>query len=78
MLRIASFLAITVCFSARNDAACALLRPSASDSAKLANRTVNHSHTEMARMNPELASPDQTGIAKITDSSSHCPHKRQT
>ncbi|MNN46235.1 hypothetical protein D3C81_1606110 [compost metagenome] len=53
----ASFFANTVCFNARSDAACALLRPSASDSAKLANNTVNHSHTEAARMKPGLASP---------------------
>ena len=52
-----SFLAMTACFSARSDAACALLRPSASDSAKLANSTVNHSQTAMARMKPGLASP---------------------
>ena len=38
------FFAITVCFKARSEAACALLRPSASASAKLANNTVNHSH----------------------------------
>ena len=47
-----------VCFfSARSDAACALLRPSASASAKLANSTVNHSHSAIARMKPAGASP---------------------
>ncbi|KFB70574.1 MAG: hypothetical protein AW09_004338 [Candidatus Accumulibacter phosphatis] len=39
----------------RSDAACALLRPSARASAKLAKSTVNHSQTETARMN-EVAS----------------------
>ena len=38
-------------------AACALLRPSASASAKLANSTVNQSHSATARMNPAGASP---------------------
>ncbi len=41
----------------RSDAACALLRPSASASAKLANSTVNHSQSAMARMKPAGASP---------------------
>ena len=40
-----SFLACTDCFRPRSDAACALLRPSASASAKFANSTVNHSHS---------------------------------
>ncbi len=57
LLLLSSFLAETVCFKARNDSACALLRPSASASAKLANRTVNQSQTEIARMNAEEASP---------------------
>ena len=35
----------------------ALLRPSAMASAKLANSTVNHSHSETARMKPAGASP---------------------
>ena len=52
---VASFFAITVCFKPRSDAAWALLRPSASASAKLANNTVNHSHTDTARMKPLVA-----------------------
>lgn len=44
-------MALTVCFKARNDAACALMRPSASASAKLANKTVNQSQTEIDRIN---------------------------
>ena len=49
---VASLLAMTACLRPRSDAAWALLRPSASASAKLANRTVNHSHTDTARMKP--------------------------
>ena len=41
----------------RSAAACALLRPSASASAKLANSTVNHSQSATARMKPAGASP---------------------
>jgi len=40
-----------------SDAACALLRPSASASAKFANSTVNHSHRAIATMKPAGASP---------------------
>ena len=40
-----SFLAIVLFFRPRRDEACAWARPSASASAKLANSTVNHSHT---------------------------------
>ena len=52
-----SFLAITPCLAPRSAAACALLRPSASASAKLANSTVNHSHSVVAPMNQAGASP---------------------
>jgi hypothetical protein len=52
-----NFLALMDCFKPRSDAACALLRPSASASAKLANSTVNHSHADTANMNPAGASP---------------------
>ena len=41
----------------RRAAACALPRPSAMASAKLANSTVNQSQAEMARINPGAASP---------------------
>ncbi len=51
-----STLACTVVLMPRSDAACCLLRPSASASAKLANSTVNHSHTDTARMKPAGAS----------------------
>ncbi|MDT4836550.1 hypothetical protein FQZ97_702550 [compost metagenome] len=43
-----SFLAQVSLRRPRSEAACALLRPSASASAKLANSTVNHSHTVTA------------------------------
>ena len=46
-----SFLAEVSFFRPRSEAACALLRPSASASAKLAKSTVNHSHSATARMN---------------------------
>ena len=52
-----SFLAMIFFFMPRSDEACALLRPSAIASAKLANSTVNHSHSAMARMKPCGASP---------------------
>ncbi len=39
-------------FAPRKLAACALPRPSASASAKLANNTVNHSHTAIAAVKP--------------------------
>ena len=44
-----SFLAQVSLRRPRSDAACALLRPSASASAKLANSTVNHSQTEIGQ-----------------------------
>ncbi len=40
-----------------SDAACALLRPSAIASAKLANSSVAHNHSVVARMKPAGASP---------------------
>ena len=56
-LAASNFFALTDCFRSRKEAACALLRPSASASAKLANSTVNHSQAEMPKMNPAGASP---------------------
>ena len=47
-----SFLAQVCFFRPRSEAACALLRPSASASAKLANSTVNHSHRATAMVKP--------------------------
>ena len=41
----------------RRVSACALPRPSAIASAKLAKTTVNHNHSEMARIKPVGASP---------------------
>jgi hypothetical protein len=41
----------------RSESACALPRPSAIASAKLAKSTVNQSQSEIARMNPAGASP---------------------
>ena len=52
-----SFLAMTFFFMPRSAEACALLRPSARPSAKLAKSTVNHSQMAMARMKPCGASP---------------------
>ncbi|MCY1220169.1 hypothetical protein D9M72_321720 [compost metagenome] len=49
--------AVTVVFRPRSASACCLLRPSASASAKFANNTVNHSHTDTARMKPEDSPP---------------------
>lgn len=53
----ASFLATTFFLADLRLAAWALLRPSASASAKLANSTVNHSHSATPRMKPDEASP---------------------
>jgi hypothetical protein len=53
----ASFFATVSLRALFSDAACALLRPSAIASAKLANSSVAHSHSEMARMKPAGASP---------------------
>jgi hypothetical protein len=52
-----SFFAMVSRFAPRSAAACALLRPSATASAKLANSTVNHSQIVTARMKPAGASP---------------------
>ena len=52
-----STLATVLRFMPRRLAAWARLRPSASASAKLANNTVNHSQSAIARMNPAGASP---------------------
>ena len=49
--------AMVVVLSPRSADACCLLRPSASASAKLANSTVNHSHTVTARMKPADSPP---------------------
>ena len=49
-----SCLALTSRRVARSASACALPRPSAIASAKLANSTVNHSQAETPRMNPAL------------------------
>ena len=52
-----SFFAVPRCCRLRRLAACALLRPSAIASAKLANSTVNHNHSALAPMNQVAASP---------------------
>ncbi len=51
------FFAIVSLRALLSDAACALLRPSAMASAKLANNSVAQSHNVTARMNPAGASP---------------------
>ena len=53
----ASFLAWMSRRALRSVSACALPRPSAIASAKLANSTVNHSHTDTQKMKPAGASP---------------------
>ena len=53
----ASFFATVSLRALLSDAACALLRPSAIASAKLANSSVAHSHSVTARMKPAGASP---------------------
>src|SRR5882757_10838626 len=50
----------------RSDSACALPRPSATASAKLANRTVNHSHRMIWKVKPRLAPPVTRSRRKIT------------
>ena len=53
----ASFFAVVSLRALLSDAACALLRPSAIASAKLANSSVTQSHSVTARMKPAGASP---------------------
>jgi hypothetical protein len=53
----------------RSDAACALLRPSASASAKFANSTVNHSHTVMASTKPGFMPVSPGKLSACTQSS---------
>src|SRR6266404_1037188 len=50
----------------RSDSACALPRPSATASAKLANSTVNHSHRMIWKVKPRLAPPMARSRTKIT------------
>src|SRR5712671_2485124 len=50
----------------RSDSACALPRPSATASAKLANSTVNHSHRMIWKVKARLAPPVTTSRRKIT------------
>ncbi len=52
-----NFFAGVSCRALRSDSACALPRPSATASEKFANRTVNHSQSAIAPMNPVGASP---------------------
>src|SRR5882724_4999472 len=49
-----------------SDSACALPRPSATASAKLANSTVNHSHRMIWKVKPRLAPPVTRSRRKIT------------
>src|SRR5882757_8093924 len=58
-----AWLSVRVFFS---DSACALPRPSATASAKLANSTVNHSHRMIWNVNAKLAPPVTTSRMKIT------------
>jgi len=55
--------------SPRNDAACALLRPSAKASAKLANSTVNHSQMVMASTNAGFMPVSPGKFSECTQSS---------
>src|SRR5712672_2733780 len=58
-----AWLSVRVFFS---DSACALPRPSATASAKLANSTVNHSHRMIWNVNARLAPPVTRSRMKIT------------
>src|SRR6202047_374780 len=58
-----AWLSVRVFFS---DSACALPRPSATASAKLANSTVNHSHRMIWKVKPRLAPPVTRSRRKIT------------
>src|SRR6266850_2377174 len=58
-----AWLSVRVFFS---DSACALPRPSATASAKLANSTVNHSHRMIWNVNPRFAPPVARSRTKIT------------
>src|SRR6266700_2785055 len=58
-----AWLSMRVFFS---DSACALPRPSATASAKLANSTVNHSHRMIWKVKPRLAPPVTRSRRKIT------------
>src|SRR6185437_2950697 len=58
-----AWLSVRVFFS---DSACALPRPSATASAKLANSTVNHSHRMIWNVNPRLAPPVTRSRRKMT------------
>src|SRR5882757_5331067 len=58
-----AWLSVRVFFS---DSACALPRPSATASAKLANSTVNHSHRMIWNVNPRFAPPVKRSRTKIT------------
>ena len=55
--------------------ACALLRPSASASAKLANSTVNHSHRATVRGNPPLPLIKPLNIPAASSVVSRLPHQ---
>ena len=68
-----NFFAHTVARILRRLAAWALLRPSASASAKLANSTVNHNHSETARMNQADASPFPTSACTNSAAVSRLP-----
>src|ERR1700733_4517105 len=58
-----AWLSVRVFFS---DSACALPRPSATASAKLANSTVNHSHRVIWKVKPRLDPPVTRSRRKIT------------
>src|SRR4030088_1808789 len=58
-----AWLSVRVFFS---DSACALPRPSATASAKLANSTVNHSHRMIWKVKPRLSPPVTRSRRKIT------------
>ena len=73
-----SFLAVTSRRVLRSVSAWALPRPSAIASAKLANSTVNHSQSEMAKMKPAGASPwpSSAWIARARSSARCRPRPR--
>ena len=68
-------LAIASVLVLRRESACALPRASAIASAKFANSTVNHSHTEIWNVNPMPAAPTMSRTRKMVVSRAHFHHE---
>ena len=74
----ASFFAIVSLRALLSEAACALLRPSAIASAKLANSSVTQSQRVTARMNPAALRPCRSAPGARGSSSECCRCRRRT